>query len=59
MVRNRSVVAKALGGSEPQIVTTFQVHSAEAMIVRKPWPHDDRPKVDGMVTNVPGLILER
>ncbi len=42
---------------EPQIVTTFQVHSAEALIVKKPWPHDDRPKVDGMVTNVPGLIL--
>jgi YfiH family protein len=57
VVRNRTVVAKALGGTEPQIVTTFQVHSADALIVKKPWLHDDRPKVDGMVTNVPGLIL--
>ena len=57
VVRNRGVVAKALGGSEPQIVTTFQVHSAEALIVSKPWTYDERPKVDGMVTNVPGLIL--
>ena len=57
VVRNRAVVAKALGGSEPQIVTTFQVHSAEAVIVSKPWAYDERPKVDGMVTNVPGLIL--
>ena len=57
VLRNREVVAKALGGSEPQIVTTFQVHSAEAIIVTKPWKHDERPKVDGMVTNVPGLIL--
>ena len=57
VVRNRAVVAKALGGSEPQIVTTFQVHSAESVIVSKPWTYDGRPKVDGMVTNVPGLIL--
>ena len=57
VVRNREVVAKALGGLEPQIVTTFQVHSAEAVIVTKPWTHDERPKVDGMVTNVAGIIL--
>lgn len=57
VVRNRGVVAKALGGTEPQIVTTYQVHSAEAIIVTKPWPYDERPKVDGMVTNLPGLIL--
>jgi polyphenol oxidase len=57
VVRNREVVAKTLGGSAPQIVTTFQVHSAEAIVVTKPWKHDERPKIDGMVTNVPGLIL--
>jgi polyphenol oxidase len=57
VLRNREVVAKALGGREPQIVTTYQVHSAEAIVVTKPWLHDERPKVDGMVTNVPGLIL--
>jgi polyphenol oxidase len=57
VVRNREVVAKALGGTEPQIVTTYQVHSADAIVVTKPWKHDERPKVDGMVTNVSGLIL--
>ena len=57
VVRNREIVAKALGGSEPQIVTTYQVHSDEAVIVTKPWAYDERPKVDGMVTNVAGLIL--
>ena len=57
VIRNREVVAKALGGLEAQIVTTFQVHSAEAIVVAKPWAHDERPKVDGMVTNVAGLIL--
>jgi polyphenol oxidase len=57
VVRNREIVAKALGGTGPQIVTTYQVHSAEAVIVTKPWTYDERPKVDGMVTNVAGLIL--
>ena len=57
VVRNREVVAKTLGGSEPQIVTTYQVHSAKAVIVTKPWKLDERPKVDGMVTNVSGVIL--
>ena len=57
VVRNREAVAKALGGRESQIATTHQVHSAEAIVVTKAWPHDERPKVDGMVTNVPGVIL--
>lgn len=57
VVRNREVVANALGGSALQIVTTYQVHSADVIVVTKPWLHDERPKVDGIVTNVPGLIL--
>jgi polyphenol oxidase len=57
VTRNRSVVAEALGASEPQIVTAFQVHSAEAMIVTEPFAHQERPKLDGLVTNVPGIIL--
>ncbi len=57
VMRNREIVAKALGGRESQIVTTYQVHSAEAVIVTKPWAYDERPKLDGMVSNVPGLIL--
>jgi polyphenol oxidase len=57
VVRNREVVASALGGKEAQLVTAYQVHSAEAVVVTKPWVHEDRPMVDGMVTNVPGVIL--
>ena len=57
VVQNREVVARALGGEEKQIVTTHQVHSAEAIVVTEAWGHNDRPKVDGMVSNVPGVIL--
>ena len=50
-------MAKALGGTEARIVTAHQVHSAEAAIVTKPWTYDERLELDGLVTNVPGLIL--
>jgi polyphenol oxidase len=57
VVQNREVVARALGGEEKQIVTTHQVHSAEAIVVTEAWGHDDRPKVDGMASSTPGVIL--
>jgi polyphenol oxidase len=57
VTRNRSVVAEALGGQEDAIVTAYQVHSAEAMVVTEPFAPGERPKLDGLVTNVPGIIL--
>ncbi len=57
VTRNRGIVARALGETEDRIVTAFQVHSAEAMIVTTPFGFDDRPKLDGLVTNIPGIIL--
>jgi YfiH family protein len=57
VLRNRAVVAAALGGGETDIVTAHQVHSADAMIVTERVSHEARPKLDGLVTNVPGIIL--
>ena len=57
VIKNRGLVAAALGALQDQIVTAHQVHSAEAAIVSEAWGHDDRPQVDGLVTNVPGIIL--
>src|SRR5206468_8748618 len=34
-----------------------QVHSAEVVAVDHPWPHDQRPHADGMVTHRSGLLL--
>jgi polyphenol oxidase len=55
--RNRGIVAKSLGGRESQLVTIYQVHSADAHIVIKPWTDGERPEADGMATNIPGIIL--
>lgn len=39
------------------LVTPYQIHSAIALTVTAPWPDDDRPKADALVTDRPGLLL--
>lgn len=39
------------------VLTANQVHSASAIVVEKAWPAGERPKADGLVTRVPGLVL--
>ena len=51
----RRAVAAVLDGAE--LATVHQVHSAEAVFVETPWPHDDRPHADAMVTDRPGILL--
>ena len=42
---------------EAQLATVHQVHSGEAIHVEEPWPQDQRPRADGMVTDTPNLLL--
>src|SRR4051812_6388007 len=39
------------------LVTLYQVHSAEAVTVTAPWPIAENPKADAMVTDRPGIAL--
>ena len=57
VVRNREAVARLLGTTGERLLTANQVHSADAHVVTAPWSHESRPKVDGLVTAVPGLAL--
>ena len=52
--RIRAVEA-VLPGAE--LATIHQVHSAEARYVAAPWPHDERPRADAMVTDKAGILL--
>ncbi len=52
---NRNRMAAALGVSGERLLVPFQIHSADAMIVDEPW--SERPRCDGVVTNVTGLAL--
>ena len=51
----RRAVAAVMPGAE--LATVHQVHSAEALIVERAWPHDERPRADAMATRTPGVLL--
>jgi YfiH family protein len=54
--RNRALAISALlPGAD--LATVHQVHSAEAVRVDRPWPQDQRPHADAMVTDLPNVLL--
>ena len=56
VVENRRRMAQTLGVEPSHFLTVYQVHSPDVVVAETPWG-DDRPKVDAMVTKVPGLAL--
>ena len=56
VVENRSRIAAALGAAPDHLVTPYQVHSADAVIVDAPFD-GERPKADAIVTATPGLAV--
>lgn len=53
---NRARVTRALGMRPEQLCTLYQIHSATAVMVERPW-EGVPPQADAMVTNIPGLTL--
>jgi YfiH family protein len=53
---NRRRMAETLAVSPEALISVYQVHSPDAVIVEGPW-RGERPKADAMVTAVPGLAL--
>jgi polyphenol oxidase len=51
----RRAMAAVLPGAK--LATVYQVHSPEVVTVEQPWPQEDRPRADAMVTDRPGLLL--
>jgi YfiH family protein len=56
VMENRRRAANALS-PDGQLVTLYQIHSAEAVTVSEPWDIARNPKADAMVTNRPGIAL--
>jgi YfiH family protein len=54
---NRARVAANLGVDPDRLLSLYQKHSANAVIVEKPWDEGNAPEADAMVTAVPGLAL--
>lgn len=51
----RRAIAAVLPGAE--LITLYQVHSADCVTLSTPWPDTDRPHADAMVTDRPGFAL--
>ncbi|PKP91547.1 MAG: peptidoglycan editing factor PgeF [Alphaproteobacteria bacterium HGW-Alphaproteobacteria-16] len=52
--QRRAIAAVAPGST---LVTVYQIHSADAVIVADAWDDDVRPHADALVTDRPGLLL--
>lgn len=57
VIENRGRIADDLGVPRAQLVTAYQIHSADVETVTRRWEHEAAPKADAMVTNVPGIAL--
>jgi YfiH family protein len=57
VAENRSRMAAALGVAAEHLVTAYQVHSADVVVVDRPWPLQERPRADALVTKSAGLAL--
>lgn len=57
VLANRAIVANRLRVEPDSLVSAWQVHSAEAVLVTEPFPESERPRVDGLVTSTPGVAL--
>ncbi|MBI0475572.1 peptidoglycan editing factor PgeF [Sphingomonas sp. MA1305] len=51
----RRAAAAVLPGAT--LVTPYQVHSADALVVTAPWDEAARPRADALVSDRPGLLL--
>ena len=54
---NRARMAAVLGVAPARLLVPYQIHSADALHVSAPWPADERPRCDGLVTAATGLAL--
>ena len=54
---NRARAARAAGADPARLVSLYQVHGAQVVTVREPWPDSERPEADAMVTSAPGVAL--
>lgn len=57
VAENRVRAAAAIGIAEPALTTAWQVHGRDVLALTEPIPQSNRPKVDGFVTDRPGIGL--
>jgi len=57
VLENRRRVAQTMNVSDENLLMVYQVHSADVALADKPWPMEERPRLDAMVSATPGLAI--
>jgi YfiH family protein len=57
VIENRRRMAAALDCSPDSLLTAYQIHSPDVVVAVSPWPQDERPRVDAIVTQVPSIAI--
>ena len=57
VVENRRRALEALAARDCRLVTLYQIHSCDALVVRRAWEIGEAPRADAMVTNASGIAL--
>lgn len=57
VIENRQRVLRQLGVPNAALMTAYQVHSPDVLVVDAPWRDGERPKIDGLVTTRTGLAI--
>lgn len=54
---NRARIGRHLGVEHDRVLSVYQIHSPEAVIVKECWRREASPKADAMATAEPGIAL--
>ena len=57
VAENRARMAAALGVAPGRLLTAYQIHSPEVVVVDAPWTAEARPRADAIVTRTAGLAI--
>jgi polyphenol oxidase len=57
VAENRARMAAALGVKPQCLLTAYQTHSPNVVVVQAPWQADARPRADAVVTRADGLAV--
>ena len=57
VTENRARIAGILGAAPGNLLTLYQKHTNDTVVVEKPWAKSKVPEADALVTAVPGLAI--
>ena len=57
VTENRRRALDMMGASGSELVTAYQTHSVDVVVVKETWSPENAPKADALVSDRPGIVL--